>query len=149
MLTLDDDAQSILNSLLDYLTKNNYYGNRHIQDQVSALVNYWGANEAFNNKSVNGLNPPQIELLALLAEECGETVQAVCKILRHGYKSNFEGKEYDNKRILEKEIGHIFSATKLLCNSKNIKDEKITTSKEDKLKLITKYLHHRNIDYLI
>src|SRR5579872_899269 len=33
------------------------------------------------------LTPAQIERLALLAEECGEVMQAVSKILRHGYES--------------------------------------------------------------
>lgn len=36
----------------------------------------------------NQLTPAQAELLALLAEECGECVQAIGKILRHGYGSS-------------------------------------------------------------
>lgn len=35
----------------------------------------------------NGLTPAQAELLAMLAEECGEVIQVVGKILRHGYES--------------------------------------------------------------
>lgn len=33
----------------------------------------------------NGLSPAEVERLALLAEECGEVIQTVGKILRHGY----------------------------------------------------------------
>lgn len=35
----------------------------------------------------NGLTPAQAERLAMLAEECGEVVLAIGKILRHGYDS--------------------------------------------------------------
>ncbi|MEM9426637.1 MAG: hypothetical protein AAGA06_08030 [Pseudomonadota bacterium] len=35
----------------------------------------------------NGLSPAEAERLAMLAEECGEVIQAVTKILRHGYES--------------------------------------------------------------
>jgi len=40
-----------------------------------------------DEKHFNGLSPAEAERLALLAEECGEVVQAVCKVLRHGYES--------------------------------------------------------------
>lgn len=36
----------------------------------------------------NRLTPAEAERLALLAEECGEAIQAIGKILRHGYESN-------------------------------------------------------------
>lgn len=35
----------------------------------------------------NGLSPAEAERLAMLAEECGEVIQAVGKVLRHGYES--------------------------------------------------------------
>lgn len=35
----------------------------------------------------NKLSPAEAERLAMLAEECGEVIQAVGKILRHGYES--------------------------------------------------------------
>lgn len=35
--------------------------------------------------AVNGLSAAEAERLALLVEECGEVIQAVGKILRHGY----------------------------------------------------------------
>ena len=33
------------------------------------------------------LTPPEIERLAMLSEECGEVIQVIGKILRHGYDS--------------------------------------------------------------
>jgi hypothetical protein len=38
---------------------------------------------------VNGLSNEQLESLALLSEECGEVIQVVGKILRHGLDSNW------------------------------------------------------------
>lgn len=35
----------------------------------------------------NGLSPAEAERLAILAEECSEVVQKVCKTLRNGYES--------------------------------------------------------------
>lgn len=35
----------------------------------------------------NKLTPAEAERLAMLAEECGEVVQVIGKILRHGYES--------------------------------------------------------------
>lgn len=40
-----------------------------------------------NTPFSNDLTPAQAERLAILAEECGEVVQAIGKILRHGYES--------------------------------------------------------------
>lgn len=40
-----------------------------------------------SNTFSNGLTSYQTELLVMLAEEAGEIVQAVTKILRHGYMS--------------------------------------------------------------
>jgi hypothetical protein len=37
--------------------------------------------------SFNQLTDAEAERLALLAEECGEVVQVIGKILRHGYES--------------------------------------------------------------
>ena len=33
----------------------------------------------------NGLTPAEAKRLALLAEECGEVLQAIGKVLRHGF----------------------------------------------------------------
>lgn len=38
-------------------------------------------------KHFNNLTPAEAERLAMLAEECGEVIQVVGKILRHGYES--------------------------------------------------------------
>jgi hypothetical protein len=51
----------------------------------------------------NKLNPAEAERLSLLLEECGEVLQIIGKIQRHGYGSS-------NRSLLEKELGHIMHA---------------------------------------
>lgn len=55
----------------------------------------------------NGLSPAQAERLAMLAEECGETVQAACKILRHGYESTHPDGGPTNRAALHREVSDI------------------------------------------
>ena len=48
----------------------------------------------------NQLTPAEAERLAMLAEECGEVVQVVGKILRHGYDSYHP----DNPRVTNRDL---------------------------------------------
>ncbi len=53
----------------------------------------------------NGLTPAQAERLAMLAEECGEVIQMVGKILRHGYDSYHPvNPRVSNRDLLAKEL---------------------------------------------
>lgn len=57
----------------------------------------------------NGLTPAQAERLAMLAEECGEVIQIVGKILRHGYDSHHPDQQEKppEQRITNREsLGH-------------------------------------------
>lgn len=54
-----------------------------------------------NWKPFNELNPAQVELLALLAEEMGEAIQAIGKVLRHGYESYHPVTEDGNRESLD------------------------------------------------
>ncbi len=55
----------------------------------------------------NGLTPAEAERLAMLAEECGEVVQAACKVLRHGYASRHPDGGPDNRDMLHREVGDV------------------------------------------
>lgn len=55
-------------------------------------------------KHFNRLTPAQAERLAMLAEECGEVVQIVGKILRHGYASEHPRTGVSNYRALSQEL---------------------------------------------
>lgn len=48
----------------------------------------------------HGLTPAEAERLAMLAEEAGEIVQMVGKILRHGYASHHPDRPSTNNRAL-------------------------------------------------
>jgi len=58
----------------------------------------------------NNLTPAEAERLAMLAEECGEVVKVVGKILRHGYNSHHPDTPYfSNLAKLEAEVRDIFA----------------------------------------
>lgn len=96
----------------------------------------------------NELTAAQAERLALLAEECGECVQAIGKILRHGYESchpNATNHEFDNRYELQKELGDVVAAMKLLIDAGDLDEEQIIERSQDKLETVVKYLHHAKV----
>lgn len=66
----------------------------------------------------------ELERLAWFAEECGEAIQAVGKILRHGYDNHNpdDPSAGDNRAQLTKEIEDILSAIYLLELRKDIRE---------------------------
>lgn len=61
----------------------------------------------------NPLTEAQRELLAILAEECGEVIQRATKILRFGYTVNpWSG--HHNRETLEAELGDLFAVVRIL-----------------------------------
>lgn len=53
----------------------------------------------------NGLTPAEAERLAMLSEECGEVIQIIGKILRHGYDSYHpDDPGVTNRDLLGKEL---------------------------------------------
>ena len=58
----------------------------------------------------NGLTPAQAERLAMLAEECGEVIQIIGKILRHGYANYHPDRPHiTNKQLLQRELTDLFA----------------------------------------
>lgn len=95
-----------------------------------------------NGEHFNGLTPVEAELLALLAEECGELVQAIGKILRHGIFSYHPDTEVNNIHSLHKEMGDVRAAMILLCQNGVTVKEKVHAMADEKLAKVGKYLHH-------
>lgn len=96
-------------------------------------------------EAINKLTNAQLERLAYLSEELGETIQAVGKIIRHGYDHqhpDFESEE-TNRDDLEKELGHVTLAMFMLVNSGDLCYEKIEMSTKIKKELIKKYLYYQ------
>ena len=58
----------------------------------------------------NNLTPAEAERLSMLAEEAGEVIQIIGKILRHGYESYHPANpEITNRELLAKEFGDFSS----------------------------------------
>ena len=93
----------------------------------------------------NKLTPAEAERLAILAEECGEVIQAVGKILRHGYASCHPADvdlRLDNRNTLEKEIGDIQSAIAMMREAGDISETNIAVSESKKRITVVRYMHH-------
>jgi len=95
----------------------------------------------------NQLNPQQEELLELLQEELAESIQAICKVKRHGYESiNPSMAEHiTNRRELEKELGHVMNALNLLIERESLDMSNILSSQFEKRDTVFQYLHHQDI----
>lgn len=91
----------------------------------------------------NGLNPAEAERLALLAEERGETTQAIGKILRHGYESKNPLQIYTNREQLEKEIADVYVAIRMMFEAGDIRRRACATFEDIKTDTVKKYLHHQ------
>lgn len=58
----------------------------------------------------NGLTPAQAERFAMLAEECGEVIQMVGKILRHGLDSSHPAEpSKTNYMLLSEEVWDVMA----------------------------------------
>lgn len=63
----------------------------------------------------NKLTPAEAERLAMLAEEAGEIVQIVGKILRHGYDNHHpDNPAVTNRKLLEKEINDLVTVITMM-----------------------------------
>lgn len=98
----------------------------------------------------NGLTPAEAERLSLLAEECAEVVQAVTKILRHGYQSYDPtaciSERMTNQQALGKEMGHVLAAMQMLENAKDVHWIDVERGKDNKLATVDRWLHHQSDD---
>lgn len=73
-----------------------------------------------SDKPFNGLTPAQAERLAMLAEECGEVIQIVGKILRHGLDShnpNAPQPSDTNRVLLRRELIDIIAVGTMLTRN--------------------------------
>jgi len=95
----------------------------------------------------NRLDPEVAELLAILAEECGEVVQRVGKILRHGVSSVSPYSGIDNKTSLEDEITDILAVADLLSRLGVIDWRRVNDSVAGKFERLARpgMLHHSTL----
>lgn len=92
----------------------------------------------------NGLTPEVAELMAVLAEECGEVTQRIGKILRHGLRSVNPYTNVDNVTSLEGELTDIFTLVDILDKMKILSKERITAGILAKMERLSRpgMLHH-------
>ncbi len=93
----------------------------------------------------NNLTDKQMEQLFCLSEECGEVIQAVSKILRHGYEefSPFDETKTTNRKNLEKELGDLYHWINELYSSEDIDSINVSEAREIKEISCKPYLHHQ------
>lgn len=96
-------------------------------------------------KHFNQLNPGEAERLAVLSGECAEVIQAISKILRHGYMSKNPTVQEapNNLEALEVECGHVLNAIKMLTGEGDIDEAVVKASAYDKAESIGQWLHHQ------
>ena len=91
----------------------------------------------------NDLSPAQVERLALLAEEMGEAIQAIGKVLRHGLLNFHPESGVTNRASLEMELGDVLYAMELMESSGDVSTSALATWKEVKRESAAKWLHHQ------
>lgn len=93
----------------------------------------------------NKLTPAEAERLAMLAEECGEVIQIIGKILRHGY-DNYHPADPNttNRRLLEREVIDVLGVHLAMIQEGDIRSPGYLEATADtawKKKL--RYAHHQ------
>ncbi len=92
----------------------------------------------------NALTEAQAERLAILVEECGEVVQAACKILRHGYDSTNNGQMSEtNRQQLQRELGDLLHAVERMARCGDVQRLAIEDRRKSKPAKIRPFLHHQ------
>lgn len=92
----------------------------------------------------NQLTEAEAERLAILAEECGEVIQAVGKVLRHGYESNNKGQLPEtNRQALERELGDLLHNLDRMVQAQDLSSERITIRSLSKAEHVLPFLHHQ------
>jgi len=90
----------------------------------------------------NKLTAAEAEALALIMEECGEVVQIIGKILRHGLESCHPNGNRPNRELLEDELGDLRAAVLISCSLGIVGEVHIEEGARSKLDRVGKYLHH-------
>lgn len=94
----------------------------------------------------NGLTPAEAERLAMLSEEAGEIVQAVGKILRHGYDSHHPAApETSNRFMLEREIADFQTVVSMMVLGMDIDPGKISVRGAVSAERKLRYSHHQRL----
>ncbi len=94
----------------------------------------------------NELTAAQDERLAVLIEECGEVLQVIGKIQRHGYASwnPDDPTRKTNRQWLEEEMGHLYAALAAMLDAEDFSWPEMAKSRDAKRMSIGRWLHHQD-----
>jgi NTP pyrophosphatase (non-canonical NTP hydrolase) len=90
----------------------------------------------------NQLSPAEAERLAMLAEECGEVIQAIGKILRHGYESTHPDGGPTNRENLNRELNDL-TAVIFLMTERGTRDIEHPAYIPELVEKKLRYAHHQ------
>ena len=119
------------------------YGSYDAVKRVQALIL---ENERLRRlQPFNGLSPAEVERLALLAEEMGEAIQVVGKVLRHGYESHNpnDPERMTNRKLLMHELGDVRHSVDRMCDADDVSKQIIGVRAHLKGQRVKQYLHHQ------
>jgi hypothetical protein len=97
---------------------------------------------------MNGLTHAQTERIGKLCEEMGESLQCIGKVLLHGYHVEYQGVVYNNKSDLERELGDVAAAMRLMTRSGDLSSVAIAHQRRAKLATITRYMAHQALSQM-
>lgn len=94
----------------------------------------------------NKLYPSELERLAMLAEELGETQVAIGKIMRHGYESRdpTDSKHPGNRAALAGEIGDVLGEIYRLLKHGDVDDRIVDARRRMRVDASEPYTHHQS-----
>lgn len=97
------------------------------------------------SEEFNLLTPAEAERLAMLAEECGEVIQIIGKILRHGYKSFHPDAPNGprNREMLMQELGDVNAILDRMEEAGDIQREPVLRYRLEKYHKLPRYAHHQ------
>lgn len=97
-------------------------------------------------KDIPYLCASELEALALLAEECAESVAIIGKALRHGLSSCHPDSGAINRVEIAKELGQVRCAIEIACQLGVIFSSDVMRGAEEKWNKVGSYLHHIEVD---
>jgi NTP pyrophosphatase (non-canonical NTP hydrolase) len=100
-----------------------------------------------SNSFTKDLTDAESERLVMLAEECGEVIQIIGKILRHGYTSYHpgDGDMTTNWTLLNKELNDIGAVVYGMITAGDYKEEDFSLEIQEKIwQKKLKWTHHQD-----
>lgn len=95
----------------------------------------------------SAVSPATAEVLTNLVGECGETLQAVSKLLQHGpfsYDPTLPAEQRETNRVaLEREVGHILGVVEVLVGRGVLRADVLDLHRREKLERLPEWSHGR------